>query len=156
MQYSVAFCGGCRLGRVCYLPCRDGWFSRNTSLQPAGDQATWSSRNLYAPRWLSRFSPDPSRDERPSEHACDYDGSNGLYQKFWIISLANDIAGPRSGCKARFWETRKYLDGFALYLFIDWCIMSAFALLNSCMWSCTVVVVCFCVDDVPCIISWQF
>ena len=64
------------------MACRDGYSRSNIILQPAANQAKWSSRKSV------RFGvgirdflgiPGTDFDELPSKHAGEYGGSNGLY-----------------------------------------------------------------------------
>lgn len=85
------------------MACRDGYSSSNTCLRPAAKQAKWSSRKFVrgeVVNFLGILGTDV--DEHPSKHASDYGGSDVLYATFCIISLVNDLAGPRSGCNVRF------------------------------------------------------
>ena len=107
------------------MACRDGYSSSNIIFQPAAKHAKWSSRKLMRGEVVIRDFLKircTELDERPPEHASDYGGSNGLYWKFWICSLVNDLARPTSGCKVRFWETVIVLRCFA-HLFIIGCVL---------------------------------
>ena len=85
------------------MDCRDGCSSSNIVLQPLAKQANWSSRNSVRLRVvIYDVLRIPVLDARPSKHASENSGSDGIYARFWIISLADDLAPSWSGRKSEF------------------------------------------------------
>ena len=65
-----------------YMAFRDGYSSSNIIFRPPAKQAEWSSRNFVRTEVVNHDFLKilhTEWDQRPSEHASDYGGSNGLY-----------------------------------------------------------------------------